>query len=234
MSARTENPWIQTGTGRALDLMAPTAAMIDLDTDVAEALAREPRFGGHVRGGPYSVAQHMVLGADAIVEQTGSIETARAFILHDAHEYACKDIMTPLAKALDLRVRTIASARVRRVLPTSSQDEVDRISVGLFHGALHALKADLDRAIHAAAGHPWPLAPEIAKRVAEWDLAMLAAERRHLLAPSPQPWDPAVEDWAPAKLKGRIQVWPWPKAADEWRARLHSYFPHLAAAKRAA
>ena len=73
MSARTENPWIQTGTGRALDLMAPTAAMIDLETDVAEALAREPRFGGHVRGGPYSVAQHMVLGADAIVAQTGNM-----------------------------------------------------------------------------------------------------------------------------------------------------------------
>jgi hypothetical protein len=231
MSARTPAPWIQTGTGRALDLMAPTAAMIDLDTDVAEALAREPRFGGHVRGGPYSVAQHMVLGADAIVDQTGSIETARAFILHDAHEYACKDMMTPLAKALDLRVGKVIEDHLR--LAGSPPAMIAGAGAGIFRIALAGLKADLDRAIHAAAGHPWPLAPEIAKRVAEWDLAMLAAERRHLLTPAPKPWDPAVEDWAPAKLKGRIQVWPWPKAADEWRDRLHRFFPHLAA-KRAA
>lgn len=221
--------WIQTATGRALDLMAPTADTIDLFGDVAEALAREPRFGGHVASGPYSVAQHCVLGADCIERETGSVAVARAFLLHDAHEYACKDIMTPLARALEARVRQITVRRFARLLPLA---EAEALAGDIFKEALADLKSDLDRAIFEAAGHPWPLDPTIRRKVGDWDLAMLAAERRQLLGKAPKPWHPSVEDMAPARLKSRIQVWSWPKAADEWRARLRKYFPNLAAKAR--
>lgn len=246
--AHPENPWIQTRTGRALDLMAPTADMIDLEHDVAEALAKEPRFAGHTQGGPYSVAQHCVLGVDAILAQTGSLALARAFLLHDAHEAYCKDIMTPLAKALEDRVNQLISLNLQRGvkkqkeallmlnisdIPTLySTEAAEAITVmleGVLLGAIYWQKYDLDRAIHAAAGADWPLAPDIAAKVTQWDLAMLQTERRHLLAPPPKPWAAAVEAAAPALLRGRITPWPWVKAADEWRARLHTLFPHLAA-----
>lgn len=218
--------WMQTGTGRAFDLMSPTADMVDLEHDVAEALAREPRFGGHVRSGPYSVAQHCVLGADTIIAETGSIETARAFLLHDGHESYCKDITTPLAEALDRRVEQQVAYRLAVSGAVGLPPDFTK---GIFEAALRGLKEDLNVAIHEAAGHPWPLAPDIAARVRHWDLAMLAAERRDLLVRPPKPWHPSVERVPPPRRLGRITVWPWPKAADEWRARLHTLFPHLAA-----
>lgn len=220
--------WMQTGTGRAFDLMAPTAGMVDLEHDVAEALAREPRFGGHVRSGPYSVAQHCVLGADAIIAETGSIETARAFLLHDAKEAYIKDQMTPLKQAFAAHVGLVFEMEHGACsigLPAAARQTGKLI----FWRALAEMEFKVDAAIHAAAGHPWPLAPDIAARVRQWDLAMLAAERRALLCKPPKPWHPSVERVPPPARLGRITVWPWPKAADEWRARLHQLFPHLAA-----
>lgn len=208
--------WMQTATGRAMDLMAPHPEDVDLEADVAEALARTPRFGGHVRSGPYSVAQHCCMGTDCILAAGGSLELARAFLLHDAHEAYCGDITSPLAEALGERVRADVAPHV---LP--------EWAAGVFPSALRALKSDLDRAIHCAAGATWPLAPEIADQVKAWDIAMLAAERRQLLGRAPKPWQAAVESAKPAPLRGRIRVWPWPIAADEWRRRLHQLFPHL-------
>ena len=208
--------WMQTASGRAFDLAAPRAEDVNFEIDVAEALAREPRFGGHVRSGAYSVAQHCVLGADAILATTGSLELARAFLLHDAHEAYCKDIPSPLAAAFAGRVGALVNAHF-------AEAWAERV----FPRALREMKAEIDGAIHAAAGATWPLAPEIAEQVKAWDLGMLATERRQLLGPSPKPWHPSVEDVKPARLRGRITVWPWPRAADEWRMRLYQLFPHL-------
>ena len=219
--------WMQTGTGRAFDLMAPTADMVDLEHDVAEALAREPRFGGHVRSGPYSVAQHCVLGADTIIAETGSIETARAFLLHDAKEAYIKDQMPPLKGAFAAHVGLIFAAEIGG--GDAAKEMSRRTGELIFRRALAEMEFKIDAAIHAAAGHPWPLPPDIAARVKHWDLAMLAAERRDLLCKPPKPWHPSVERVLPPARLGRIKVWPWPKAADAWRARLHTLFPHLAA-----
>lgn len=221
--------WLQTGTGRALDLMSPQAGMVDLLTDVAEALAREPRFGGHVRSGAYSVAQHMCLGGDCILAETGSIAIARAFHLHDAHEYACKDITTPLAAALAARCGQVLAHYSGK--PDSKR--LLRTGAAVFRAALRGQKRDLDAAIHAAAGHPWPLAEDVAHSVHAWDMRMLQAERRQLLGDPPLPWDAYLDQFKPAAT-GRITVWPWPRAADEWRSRLVKLFPHLAPDRRAA
>lgn len=218
--------WMQTGTGRAFDLMAPTAAMVDLEHDVAEALAREPRFGGHVRSGPYSVAQHCVLGVDAILAETGSIATARAFLLHDAKEAFIKDQMTPLKAAFAAHVGLVVAGEIGG--GRAANDNARQTGEVIFWRAFRALEDKVDAAIHAAAGHPWPLAPDIAARVKWWDLAMLAAERGDLLGAPPRPWHPSVEIATRPRRLARITVWPWPKAADEWRRRLHQLFPHLA------
>lgn len=216
--------WMQTATGRAADLMDPTPAMIDLQVDMPEALARMPRFMGHVRGGAYSVAQHSVLGTDAILAETGNTTLARAFLLHDGHEEIIGDIGTPVADALEARVGKGFAA-----LPGIGGPTYERIGRKIFRDALAGLKADLDRAIYTKAGMDWPLPPDIAAQVRFWDLRMLATERAHLLAPTPHPWAAVVEAAQPIRMKGRITVWPWPRAAEEWLRRLHILFPHLAA-----
>jgi 5'-deoxynucleotidase YfbR-like HD superfamily hydrolase len=87
-----------------------TALDIDLFGDVAEGLARICRFGGHVPGNPYSVAQHCVIGADAAMEETRDANIAAYFLLHDAHEFVFGDMTTPVAKWL----ATIADRALRR------------------------------------------------------------------------------------------------------------------------
>lgn len=204
-------PWLQTASGRAFDLMAPTPDMVDLTIDVPEALARITRFTGHVRSGPYSVAQHCVLGADALYAQTLRADIALAFLLHDAHEAYLGDMATPIAEAIahtcaDLSPEAGSAYRLARE-------------------ALKLMKIRIDAALYAAAGAPWPMAGDVKRCVAIMDLRMLAAERAQLLGRPPRPWDAAVEAAQPAALKGAIKVWPWPKAADAWRARLIQYAP---------
>lgn len=217
MSAPCINPWLQTGTGRAVDLIEPTPEMIDLDTDVAEALAREPRFGGHVRSGAYSVAQHCVLGVDLILRVSDDAALARAFLLHDAHEAFVKDETRPLNEAMALRVERCA--RTCGLKPG--------LGAAIYNVSRREIKEDFDRAIYAAAGMDWPPLPEIAREVKAWDLALLRLERDQLLGTPPARWAAAVENARPLRVQGRITVWPWPKAADEWRSRLHQLFPHL-------
>lgn len=216
--------WMQTLRGRAMDLMEPTADMVDLFGDVAEVLARICRFGGHVPGGIYPVAQHCVLGADAIMDETGNTALARAFLLHDAQETYLGDPITPVAQALQRRTGLALAA-----LMPGAAEQARRTGQGLARDALKGLKRDLDRAIFGAAGLEWPLPPEMAAEVLHWDLRMLQVERAHLLSATPHPWAPSVECIAPARLRSRIRLWPWPDAADAYRARLTTLIPHLAA-----
>ncbi|MEW6121614.1 MAG: hypothetical protein AB1698_03310 [Pseudomonadota bacterium] len=217
--------WMQTLRGRAMDLDAPTPEMVDLYGEVAEALARQPRYGGHTPSGVYSVAQHCVLGADTILAETGDATLAAAFLLHDAHEAYITDIMTPVAQAIQARTGRALAAR----LPLDPKLG-GRLAI---HGekaaaeALSSLKRDLDAAIFAAAGQPWPHPPEIAAAVKHWDIRMLNAERRQVMARAPYPWAPEIERVPPARLRGRIRLWPWPEAADAFRAHLTTFFPHL-------
>lgn len=225
--------WIQTSRGRAFDLLNPRAEDIDLLGEVADVLARTPRFNGHVPAGPYSVAQHSVLGAEAILRDRtersrGAVELARAFILHDVHEFAVGDIVTPVADALEALCGVMARHGAQRdCLPEPFVDQAARNAPRHFRQALATLKRQVDIAVHQAAGFPWPLDPEIAVRVREWDLRMLASERRQLLGPTPKPWHPVVEAAKPAPIKGRIKVQPWPEAADSFRKLMLRLFPHL-------
>ena len=89
--------WVQTHTGVAFDLVAPTAAMVKAE-DLTHTLAHLPRFGGALRT-HYSVAQHSVLCAALVWQRTRDRNAALVALLHDAHEAYLGDIKGPV-KAL--------------------------------------------------------------------------------------------------------------------------------------
>lgn len=200
-------PWIQTASRRAFDLVDPRSELVDFEIDIAEHLARISRFGGAIRSGAYSVAQHCVLGADLAFDQTHNEEFAAAFLLHDAHEAYLRDIATPAAQAL---------------AAIAFDQTGDGTAVT---GALREMKRRLDAAIHARAGIRFPLAAHVSAFVKECDRRMLITERNHLLGGAARPWHEDFESTEPLPLRGSIKIWPWPVAADAYRARLARWCP---------
>lgn len=207
MNAPLLGPWMQTASRRAFDLVDPRAELVDFEIDIAEHLARIARFGGAIRSGAYSVAQHCVLGADLAFDQTNNEEFAAAFLLHDAHEAYLGDIATPAAQAL----ASIA---------------FDQTGDGTaVTGAIREMKRRLDVAIHARAGIRFPLSPHVSQFVKEWDRRMLVTERNHLLGGAARPWHEDFESAEPLPVRGSIKIWAWPVAADAYRARLARWCP---------
>jgi len=200
--------WIQTRTGRAFDLMHPTPDMIDIIGDVAPALALINRFTGHAGyPGPalsgHSVAQHSILGSDALLAETGRSELALAFLLHDAHEFAIGDISSPVAATFEALLGPE------------------------FKNVLTLLKWTIDQAIHAHLGLPFPWPEGVRAAVKEMDLRMLHAERAWLMTKSPKPW--STDGWAVAPVRSltwREFLPMTPKtAAREWLNRLAALMP---------
>ena len=92
--------WFVTASGRHVYIAetAPAAIAQAIDPrDVAHALARVNRYGGHAREA-YSVAQHSVL-VEWLVLPYGDIVVSRWALLHDATEAYLGDVPRPL-KAL--------------------------------------------------------------------------------------------------------------------------------------
>ncbi|RCV86950.1 phosphohydrolase [Billgrantia montanilacus] len=86
-------PAILTASGMTLPLTYPSWRLID-DRDIAQALSRICRFGGHSRQF-YSVAQHCVLASHLVPP-----EDALAALLHDAPEAYIGDMISPLKAML--------------------------------------------------------------------------------------------------------------------------------------
>ena len=81
-----------------IDLLNPKESDVNI-CFIAQALSRIPRFNGLTGDyGTYSVAQHCVIGADAMYKATGDKELALSFLLHDAHEAFLGDITRPVQK----------------------------------------------------------------------------------------------------------------------------------------
>lgn len=85
--------WILTASARQFDFLAPDPAVISI-LDIATHLAREPRFAGATRR-TYNVAQHSWF-VSHLVPRGYELEG----LLHDAHEYVCKDLPSPLKHEL--------------------------------------------------------------------------------------------------------------------------------------
>ncbi len=85
-------PRIQTFTGKKFYPLAPRAEDICIE-DIAHALSRKCRFGGHTKMF-YSVAQHCVLVSELLEPSTES--TLLWGLLHDAAEAYMPDFATPI------------------------------------------------------------------------------------------------------------------------------------------
>lgn len=88
------NPYIQVGR-HMIDLFDPPPVRF---APYVRAIAHLPRHTGHV--GSYSVAQHCVIGAQALHAAGASLEVQAAFLIHDLHEAVTGDISAPVKRAL--------------------------------------------------------------------------------------------------------------------------------------
>ena len=89
--------WQRMLSGRRLDLLAPSAADIEVE-DIAHGLARVARWNGQTSGSHiFSVAQHSLLveAIAAALEPGLATGDRLAVLLHDAPEYVIGDLISP-------------------------------------------------------------------------------------------------------------------------------------------
>lgn len=89
----TSGPYMMTRSGRRFYFADPDPADIDL-ADIAFALRHLSRFTGHV--GAYNVATHSINVLRCALDLGADRATARAALMHDAHEAFVGDISSPL------------------------------------------------------------------------------------------------------------------------------------------
>lgn len=191
-------PWVQTATGKAVDLLHPREEDVDV-CDIAEHLAKTARYNGATSASFYSVAQHVVLGADEVKRQTGDDIQAAQFLLHDGHEYALGDDTSPKMQALvaiaEEQYGEEFAAKVRTLLPLlrDRQDAVIYNALGVPRGNYGLVK--------------------------HFDLCMLETERVQLMRDAPKPWPPTGKQ----PLDVSIRPWDWQIAAGAFMDRFNRY-----------
>lgn len=223
----TAMTWIQVlpldGTKR-WDFLNPDPSSLDWPT-IALVLARTPRFNGHTTQGPYSVAQHLVEGARAILRETARKDWAGAYLLHDAHEFVIGDDVRPKVEAL----ASLASQAARN----DSLDDfykTRRDSDCAAHWlkcAFRELKERADAVIYPAAGLAWPLSSECAEIVRQYDNRMLRTEADARTGPRCQAWGDVVEGAEPVE-GADCSPWSADLAASLWLSLAKEILPALA------
>jgi hypothetical protein len=99
--------WMEMASGSQLHLIDNTQRGIDeirID-DIAIGLSKESRYAGHTRHQHvYTVAAHHLfvwsLGIRLLDPEEADHDLMLGLLLHDAHEYALKDLPFPLKQAL--------------------------------------------------------------------------------------------------------------------------------------
>ena len=185
------NPWNQTQTGKAFDLVAPTADMVD-PLDIAVRLARANRFcGSELR---ISVAQHSVLAAAAAWRSAswagywapslaGPVRRARLLALHDAAETYIGDVFGPTRRWLTNMTRTLVAeyADSRAVMKTPPA----------IYDLFGVLEDRILGVIYAACGVTDTPTADEQRFIKEYDQRQLAFEKTWFVqTPEPQPWWP--------------------------------------------
>lgn len=92
------DPWMHTNTGRLVCLEDPDPSSIEL-RDIVVALSHLCRYTGHTHY-PYTVAEHSVRVADALLAEGYTNEIVFTGLMHDATEAFVGDIASPLRKAI--------------------------------------------------------------------------------------------------------------------------------------
>lgn len=95
-------PRIATYTGPLFDYEAPSIVL----ADVARGLSQVCRFAGQTDR-YYTVAEHSMLVAALVLEDTRDIGLTQAALWHDAHEAFVGDVPTPLKPKLGPEYRVI-------------------------------------------------------------------------------------------------------------------------------
>jgi hypothetical protein len=187
--------WTGTACGRGLNLLNPDPADVSLRNHIAPTLSRINRFNGSTT---WSVAEHCLVGAQAILEETKSPRLALLFMLHDAHEAYIGDLPKPAVAALTQMVEM--AARV-----SGAPDAVESLGKPLLTAALDALKTQIDHAIHTALGVP--IATDRERVVVhDMDARMCGAEMRQLMPPQAKPHDPRGPYFArPVRTRGGLK-----------------------------
>lgn len=199
--------------GGVFDLMRLAPADIDFAA-MAGALSKIARFNGVHRGQAYSVAQHSVMGADALFAETGDGELAGHFLLHDGHEWLLGDWTRPAMELLDRHVAMMLA----RTFDGAAEGWAGYAREAMANACLAA-----DAVILEAAGlPPTRLRPAHARAVRDMDDRMLRAEAIALFGPRAARHLPAANRPAP-KLTGAIRPWGAAKAEEAFLDRLERY-----------
>lgn len=184
--------------GSLMDLARPLPAEVDFAV-MAGALSRIARFSGMPAGGALSVAQHSVMGTEALLAEGEDELTAALFLLHDGHEFLIGDKTRPFQALLAAVLSDRHGAMIGQAL----------------HRAVGDIKAGWDEAIYTAAKLPPPSAWTNRQRmvVEAMDERMVVAEALALFGPK------AAEGMTrrrrqPLRLKGAIRPW-GPMLAEE-------------------
>lgn len=94
MNYQNSSGCIQTYSGHMYSVRDPDPETIEIN-DIAVALARTPRFGGHTTH-TYNVALHSDWVYEYVSERTDDPEIHLAALLHDAHEAYLGDVPKPI------------------------------------------------------------------------------------------------------------------------------------------
>jgi uncharacterized protein len=89
--------WMQTSTGKKFFPASPQVEDVCIE-DIAHALSRICRFGGHSHA-HYSVSQHSVLVSRYVEDNGGTRQEILHGLLHDASEAYLGDVVWPLKQA---------------------------------------------------------------------------------------------------------------------------------------
>lgn len=182
--------------GVGIDLLAVKPSDIDFVV-LAEHVAKEKRFNGATPGVEYSVAQHMAIGAEAIIEAGYGLTAAGYFLVHDIPEAFWKDDPTPKKRAIAQRISERCGVTASAVL-----------------SVLAEIDSEHEAAVHRAAGLTWPIPEAMQKIVKRFDKIMFVTEWRDLMRGVRHPDFSPYADFPP--LPRVIEPQPWVLARGGW------------------
>jgi len=151
--------WIQLYNSEFFDFENPSVDNIGIKT-IAHSLSNQCRFNGHCNKF-YSVAEHSMLVADRVMEQTGDSLTTMFALLHDVSEAVICDIPRPIKRTPELAVyrkveHDIQTGLVEKFVGSLPIDAQHRI---ILNADLELLSTEKEQ-VMSTAPHDWGWLPE--------------------------------------------------------------------------
>jgi len=176
------NPWTQTYTGIAFDLLEPHPSMVCLE-DVMHSLAKMDRYNGHAVIS-YPVAQHSILVAKLVQAWGGTEAEIFDALTHDAIETYIGDMISPMKRAM-----RAALAEKLRLHPAVYPDTLPQESAFLVLAKELEPFAVVEYRVEIVVREALDMLPEQPDIVTKADLTILANERETIMAPCDRDWE---------------------------------------------